>query len=86
MPAKVYVAPHDLYISGRQFFGPDISFVRRERFASERIECEDDACLVTPPDLIVVIVSPSAARRDRVDKLNAYAEFSVTHYWMRGPR
>lgn len=82
---KIYIAPHDVYVSPTRFFQPDLSFVRRARFAAERIEREDGACLIAPPDLIVEIVSPSTARRDRVDKVNAYAAFGVRHYWIVAP-
>ena len=82
---EIYLAPHDLYISETTFFEPDLSFVRRERFANESIEREDDACLIAPPDLIVEIISPSTASKDRVQKLNAYARFGVRHYWILDP-
>jgi Uma2 family endonuclease len=82
---KIYIAPHDVYISETKFFEPDLSFVRKERFASERIEREDGACLIAPPDLIVEIISESTGRNDRVKKFNAYATFGVRHYWIIDP-
>ncbi len=82
---KIYIAPHDMYVSSTRFFQPDLSFVSRERFETERIEREDGQCLVAPPDLCVEVVSPSTARRDRVDKVNAYAQFGVRHYWILDP-
>lgn len=81
----LYIAPHDLYVSATRFFQPDLSFVSRERLENERIEREDGQCLVAPPDLCVEVVSPSTARRDRVDKVNAYAQFGVRHYWILDP-
>jgi len=37
------------------------------------------------PDLLVEVLSPGTARRDRVRKLNAYARLGVRHYWLVDP-
>ena len=82
---QVYIAPVDLYISETSFFEPDLMFVAQARLDSERIEREDGACLVAPPDLIIEIVSDSTGRNDRVKKFNAYESFGVRHYWLVDP-
>ncbi len=38
--------------------------------------------IVGAPDLVVEIVSPSSASRDRVAKFNAYRQAGVPWYWL----
>jgi Uma2 family endonuclease len=38
------------------------------------------------PDLVVEILSPSTARRDRTAKRNAYERSGVDEYWLVDPR
>jgi Uma2 family endonuclease len=47
---------------------------RRERFAT------------VVPDLVVEILSPSTARRDRTEKKAIYAANGVREYWLVDPR
>jgi Uma2 family endonuclease len=82
---EFFYPPHDLYVSPREVYEPDLSFVAKARFAQEQVISEDDGRMLVPPDLIVEIISPSTARRDRVDKFNAYAAFGVRHYWLIDP-
>jgi len=82
---RVYLAPHDVYISETRFFEPDLSFVSRGRLQSEQIESDKGDRLIAPPDLIVEIISESTGRNDRVKKFNAYAAFGVSHYWIIDP-
>jgi Uma2 family endonuclease len=72
---KFVVAPH----RGRK---PDISVYLPARPAPPRRGAIHDA-----PDLMVEVVSPSPVdeRRDRVTKMEEYAAFGVSFYWLLDP-
>ena len=57
---------------------PDLSFLQVDnlsRFA-------DGIAIQGPPDLVVEVVSPSTAGRDKVDKFHAYHQAGVPWYWL----
>ena len=58
---------------------PDILYVTAERSAIVRERIEG------APDLVVEVLSPKTARRDRGEKLRAYAELGVREYWIADP-
>ena len=41
-----------------------------------------DTCVEGAPDLVVEVLSPSTAKRDRGDKAKAYAKAGVRVYWI----
>jgi len=72
----VLPAPLDTALSDHTVVQPDILYITAERssIVRERIE--------GAPDLVIEVLSPSTARRDRGEKLQAYAEFGVREYWL----
>ena len=65
---------------GLQRFVPDVSFVRTahlDRVLPTRIE--------GPADLVVEVLSPDSAERDRGIKLREYAAAGVQEYWLLDP-
>jgi Uma2 family endonuclease len=75
----VFAAPLDVALADHTVVQPDLLYLsaaRRDR-VRERIE--------GAPDLAVEIVSPGTARRDRGEKLRAYAELGVQEYWIIDP-
>ena len=77
---KVYVAPFDVILDPRTTVVPDLVFVVRDRLGIVA-----DRGVEGAPDLLVEVLSPGTARRDRVRKLNAYARLGVRHYWLVDP-
>src|SRR2546427_8429636 len=77
---EVYVAPFDVILDPRTTVEPDLMFVVKDRLAIVAERGVEAA-----PDLLVEVLSPGTARRDRVRKLNAYARHGVRHYWLGGP-
>ncbi len=82
---KAFLSPVDLVVSPRRVFIPDLCFYGREKMASGEVE-RDPKRLRVAPDLVVEILSPSTASRDRVLKFRRYAEFGVRCYWIIDPR
>lgn len=64
-----------------QSLAPDLGGWRRERLAS----LPRAPHIAISPDWVCEILSPSTARFDRGDKLDAYASWSVSHAWLVDP-
>jgi Uma2 family endonuclease len=63
---------------------PDASFISRERWAKGP-EVERGEFLKLVPSLVVEILSPATARRDRTDKKGIYEANGVEEYWLVDP-
>jgi Uma2 family endonuclease len=73
-------APVDVILSDNETRQPDILMVHRSR---EHIIHERG--IYGAPDLVVEILSPGSAKRDRVMKKESYARFGVPEYWIVDP-
>ena len=77
---KVYCSPFDVVLSDTDVVQPDLLFVSNGRES-----------IVTPEniegarDLVVEILSPATAARDRTLKLDLYARHGVQEYWIVDP-
>ena len=73
----IFAAPFDVVLSNTDVVQPDIMFV-----SNERAHIITDANIRGAPDLVVEILSPSTAERDRTFKRDLYARHGVKEYWM----
>ena len=67
-----------VFLTPRHIYVPDLSFLLTEnlgRFA-------DDVTIEGPPDLVIEIISPSTASRDKAHKLRVYHAAGVLWYWL----
>ena len=73
----IYPGPIDLLFVQTDYLIPDAVFIRTEREGIVSVRGVEGA-----PDLVVEIVSPSTAMRDRGVKRDRYAHFGVSLYWV----
>lgn len=76
----VLMAPVDVVLSETVVVQPDVLFI-----AQERLGLLQEECIRGAPDLVVEVLSPSSAKRDRLSKRRLYARFGVREYWMVDP-
>jgi len=77
---ELLVAPVDVLFSEIDVVQPDILWV-----SNERLSIITEKNIQGSPDLVVEIVSPSTARKDRELKVKLYEKFKVAEYWLVDP-
>ena len=73
---EVFDAPFDVVLDDFNVVQPDILFV-----SNERAHIVTDLNIQGAPDLVIEILSPSTAQRDRTQKRDLYARHDVKEYW-----
>lgn len=76
----VFIAPCDVLLSDTDVVQPDLLVVLHSGRA-----CITENNVQGPPDLVVEILSPSTATRDRELKRKRYEHFGVREYWLVDP-
>jgi Uma2 family endonuclease len=79
--AITLIAPVDVLLTSQRVLIPDIVVVRHERQT-----IVTDRAIEGPPDLVVEVLSPRGATRDRVRKARLYAKSGIPEYWIVDPR
>lgn len=77
---EVFNAPLDLTLSSYTVVQPDLFYISGRQQAQVLQARVDGA-----PALVVEILSPSSARKDRLQKLRLYRRAGVEHYWLVDP-
>ncbi len=77
---EVYYSPIDVVLSSEDVVQPDILFI-----AKERLGLIGEEALHGAPDLMIEILSPSTAERDRTLKKTLYARSGVKEFWIVDP-
>ena len=76
---RIYYSPTDVVLSDIDVVQPDLLFV-----SNERMHIITPAGVQGAPDLVVEILSPATAERDKGYKRALYARHGVKEYWLVG--
>ena len=77
---KVFPSPIGIHFDVKTYFEPDIVFV-----SHTRMHILEENYLNGAPDLVVEVISPSSAKRDRGYKFKRYTSEGVLEYWIVDP-
>jgi Uma2 family endonuclease len=78
---EVFIAPTSLVMDDFNFFAPDVVWV-----ASVNKQIVDTGTVLRGiPDVIIEVVTPGTAYRDRGIKFKKYEQFGVREYWIADP-
>ena len=77
---ELYLPPFDVVLSDTDVVQPDLLWISRSR--EDRLT---DAHVRGAPDLVIEILSPSSAKKDRGDKHDLYGKHGVLEYWIVDP-
>lgn len=76
----VFTAPLDVFFDEQNAIKPDVIYV-----SLRQQEIITDDGITGAPDLLVEIISPHSARRDRVSKKALFERYGVPEYWLADP-
>lgn len=76
-----FVSPVDVWLSDALHLQPDVVWLA----ATSRC-AQTESHLKGAPELVVEVLSPSTARRDRTEKFDLYERHGVGEYWIIDPR
>jgi Uma2 family endonuclease len=79
---EAILSPIDVYLDDENVFQPDLFWVSG---AESGCQLGEDDYWHGAPDLVVEVISPSTARRDRGDKYDLYQRHDVREYWIVDP-
>ena len=77
---EVFISPFDVVLSSTNVLEPDLIFV-----STDQQSIITDANIQGAPALVVEVISPSTASKDRELKRRIYAEHGVGEYWLVDP-
>ncbi len=77
---ELLYAPTDVFLSETEKPQPDILFI-----SANRLDIITEDNIKGAPDLVIEILSPSTASRDKVKKSRLYYKYGVKEYWIVDP-
>jgi len=79
---QVMFAPLDVHLDDETVVQPDVFWVSG---ADSRCRLGDDGYWYGAPDLVIEVLSPGTARRDKAEKFRLYEKYGVREYWLADP-